>query len=436
MRLFALLLVLVAVSAEAEGRFRRFCSRATQGRSERGLPCGSEVPGFEFASADGGGMGTACACAPVQSNQGVTITWGRASVALCSTRGNELDGIEAGDIVQCDADEPRVEPDDDGILGVRIENADTNLLLRAIEFDDPVWTATATVTADTDVAPDGTSTADTLEDTSAAASEGVSQVFTGTGAKGYASSIFVKAGTLDAIRVVVTGSGGGTETCPISSLSGTTWTRAMCPGGLTDDVTFEVLVGANDAAEGTVKVWLADSKITDNSGGVGGRHATSPIITTAAAGTRARDTNTLPSGLPMVPSSWAANLSGARTIEGPAPFGAAQYWTASNATFIRGWCPAFTATGTNADRDTPSLSTAKAGCIATGRVAARYSGQGASASVQVCSSGVCAAATTGTSTTAASGTGGNLGYNAVNGWSIDGILSRVCVDSNTTRCTP
>lgn len=430
---FVALLLLAAVSADARGRFERFCGRTTQGRTERGLPCGDSAPAFEFASADGGGMGTACACAPVQSNQGVTITWGRASTALCSTKGNTLTGIAPGDIVLCAVDAPRVEPDDDGYLGVRIENEDTNLILRAIEFDDAVWSATATVTPDTDVAPDGTTTADTLEDTSAGSSEGISQTFVESGAKGYANQVFAKAGTLDAIRVVMTGAGGGSATCTITSLSSTTWTLARCPAGLTDDVTFEILVGAADADEGTVKVWLADSKITDNS--VGSRHSTSPIITEGTAVTRAKDTNALPSGLPMVPSSWAANLSGTRSIEGPAPFGAAQYWVASNSTYIRGYCNA-PATVTSADRDSATITNTTANCLSTGRVAARYSGQGASASVQICTGGVCAAATTGTSTTAAAGTASNIGYNAVNGWAIDGIMSRVCADPDTSRCTP
>ena len=55
-----LLFALVALTADA-GRFDRFNSRCSQGRSDRGLSC-EDGAFFEFASASGAGMTSTCAC--------------------------------------------------------------------------------------------------------------------------------------------------------------------------------------------------------------------------------------------------------------------------------------------------------------------------------------------------------------------------------------
>lgn len=59
--------------------------------------------------------------------------------------------------------------------GALIEPARTNLCLRSQEFDNASWTGDATVTANTDAAPDGTVTADRIEDASTSANAARSQ---------------------------------------------------------------------------------------------------------------------------------------------------------------------------------------------------------------------------------------------------------------------
>ena len=60
-------------------------------------------------------------------------------------------------------DEPRLEYDAQGnSLGLLIEEARTNLLLRSQEFDDDYWSKSASVIANQATAPDGTTTADEI----------------------------------------------------------------------------------------------------------------------------------------------------------------------------------------------------------------------------------------------------------------------------------
>jgi hypothetical protein len=83
-------------------------------------------------------------------------------------------------------------------LGLLVEEQRTNLLVRSEEFDNASWTKTgATVTANTDVAPDGTTTADALVATSGVTSaHSAMGTFIGSAASlTFAASFFVKAGT-------------------------------------------------------------------------------------------------------------------------------------------------------------------------------------------------------------------------------------------------
>jgi hypothetical protein len=80
--------------------------------------------------------------------------------------------------------------------GILSEEQRTNLLLRSEEFDSASWSKTSgvTVTPNTTVAPDGTTTADTITANGLAGAvlnQGV--VFTGDGTKSV--SVFLKAGT-------------------------------------------------------------------------------------------------------------------------------------------------------------------------------------------------------------------------------------------------
>jgi hypothetical protein len=89
----------------------------------------------------------------------------------------------------------------------------TNLLLRSAEFDNAAWVAGsnggAVVTADSGTAPDGTTTADTLNDNNAVSATGKAQSITITSGSGYyTASVYMKAGTSSVASLNMTLSGG------------------------------------------------------------------------------------------------------------------------------------------------------------------------------------------------------------------------------------
>ena len=75
-------------------------------------------------------------------------------------------------------------------LGLLVEEARENLLLRSAALDDASWTATATITADAATSPAGTTTADRL--VSADGSHFIYQDWTGTPSGPYTASIYLQ----------------------------------------------------------------------------------------------------------------------------------------------------------------------------------------------------------------------------------------------------
>lgn len=418
-RAAAIALVLASLVAEAGPRFKRFCGRTRDGVTKRGLLCDS-LAAFELAPANGAGMGTSCACTAVTSAQGGAVTWGRTSVGWCSKRGETLTGIAVGDVVACGAGTPRVEPLVDGTLALRVESSRTQLLLRTENFANPAWTNTVTVTADTDTSPANGANADTLDDTSGAASQSSSQAYIVAGTNAYTGSVFVKAGTLTAMRLTVSGSGGGFNTCTVSGLSTTTWTRATCTVTATTNVTLTIQPGTVDADTGTIKVWGGGLET--------GAKATSYVQADSISFVRQPDTQTIAPALAMVPSSWAVTAEG---INAPAS-GNRQLWAGINATYVRGWVNG--SGNVEADRDAPTISATNGAASASMRVAGRYVTNGASATVQACTNGSCGSVTTSNSTTAATSATATFGYNSALGYYIDGLIGRICNDPDPTRC--
>jgi hypothetical protein len=75
----------------------------------------------------------------------------------------------------------------------RITYAPANLLLRSQEFDDAVWTKTAaTITANTSIAPDGTTTADTVNEGTTLSVHSVSQAFSSVSGTANTLSVYLK----------------------------------------------------------------------------------------------------------------------------------------------------------------------------------------------------------------------------------------------------
>jgi len=272
----AFLFALVALTADA-GRFDRFNSRCSQGRSNRGLAC-EDGAFFEFAPASGAGMGTACACAAVTGAQGTALTFTRTGNATCSPLGLASSGITNASLVECSANLPRVESSG-SVLGLRVEGARTNVLTRFIDYANATWADVATPTlTGAQVSPwTGTyaNLAVQFDDNDGAAFEGRTQTVTVTAATQYVMSCFVKAGTLATARLSLDGT-----TADFTGLSSTTWTLATVVDASSSGVAIaaQALNGSTAAATGTV-IW----------GGCqveAGAYATSMIPTVAAAVTR------------------------------------------------------------------------------------------------------------------------------------------------------
>ena len=181
------------------GRGDRMCS--PRSRNPRFATCGTSIVRevVEFAPNDGAGMGTECACAAVTLASGTAVTFTRGSSGTCVN--------SSGTGFTCGNNLPVVESRN-GVLGLRIENAATNVLLRSAQLDNAAWTATATVTADQYTGPWG-ATMEQLDDEDAANSLGVNQtVTTAFGSDQYwMASCWVRAGTQSSMRLKLSGTG-------------------------------------------------------------------------------------------------------------------------------------------------------------------------------------------------------------------------------------
>jgi hypothetical protein len=90
--------------------------------------------------------------------------------------------------------------------GKTVTKAEENLLLRSQEFNDAAWVNVGTTdTANTQVAPDGSTTADTITADAGTALKGIQQNIGLTGT--YTYSVFAKAGTHSVIQLLFGGAG-------------------------------------------------------------------------------------------------------------------------------------------------------------------------------------------------------------------------------------
>ena len=184
-------------------------------------------------------------------------------------------------------------------LGLLVEEARTNLLLRSEEFDNASWTkARSTVTANAIVAPDGASTADFIQQSAGQTNAGVVTVTTAVATP--TVSIFAKAGTKSRISLL-TDATGNSETW-FDLVNGTVGTKGS-------NHTASIVNFGNGwyrcSVSSTVtsvfaSIYLADtngSRVVTDSGGVylwgaqleAGAFPTSYIPTTSATVTRSAD---------------------------------------------------------------------------------------------------------------------------------------------------
>ena len=192
--------------------------------------------------------------------------------------------------------------------GLLIEAQRTNLLSYSQDFDNAAWTkSNVTVTADSTVAPDGTTTGDTVTGVTPGTANILSRNFTAD-ATLYTYSIWVMAGTattcalllrdnttptnLPSSAQIISGPGSvsGTTTILVSGLSTTQWTRvaittnaAMTAGNLLGVYFYpEASVGATTTAKSNM-IWGAQVEAGASV------FATSYIPTVASQVTRTAD---------------------------------------------------------------------------------------------------------------------------------------------------
>lgn len=196
------------------------CVRAN-GRSGAGFAF------FEAFPASGAGTAGVCSTTAPTGAKGEVLTFTRASSATCTKTaagGLVTTGIAVGDLVVLSSNVSRVEYDSQGYLGLLMEASRINYLLRSEAPSNAVWTkessgAATTVTADQAAAPDEATTADRMQ---AIATSGVGfadiyQAWTASGANTPTTcSAFIR-GTSNS------------DTTDICLYDGATWSCTACP---------------------------------------------------------------------------------------------------------------------------------------------------------------------------------------------------------------
>jgi hypothetical protein len=245
----------------------------------------------------------------------------------------------SGLIEGVNADLPRFDYDPITLApkGLLIEEARTNLVTYSQDFSNAAWSkSNVTVTANTTVAPDGTTTADTLTASTTAAFTWQVISFTGNGDK--AMSCFVKAGTAatsvvqirDATAVanrgyyIITWTAGVPSVAPLTT--GTVlgvdafpdgWyrLRLLAPGVIAANSNQYRFLPDTTAGANTVIVWGAQSE--------NGTFPTS-YIPNLATGTTTRNADVVSmTGTNF--SSWYNASEGTFVVEGSVQFGTTRY---------------------------------------------------------------------------------------------------------------
>jgi hypothetical protein len=252
--------------------------------------------------------------------RGETLTFTRASTAMAqATAGGGLatTGIQNGDVRLMPANQPRVMYDANGVLGLLVESSRTNSALRSQESGNAVWQALSSgvaapvVTADTAVAPDGTTTADTAAFPAVSVAANYSdllQNITLTAAS-WTYSEFVKGVSGSGRLYVMCTPDGVTYFRSACDYNSTTWTRCAATGTATALGWFCGL--GVDLRDGSQAAQGAQSVYRWGMQAEAGSYATSYIPTVAAAVTRSAENPTVgPStfGITTNRASWASSV--------------------------------------------------------------------------------------------------------------------------------
>lgn len=428
MTLVALMLALLGAGSDDSE-----CGRQGDRCKEGSNRARSGLAWFEFAPVSGAGMGAACACTTPTGAKGEALTFTRASNGTCTktaTGGLATTGIANGDLVVCSTNQPRVEYDSAGTLGLLVESARTNYALRSQELDNPTWVDSHNIgaatlnSANAAVAPDGTLTAEdyTFAATTGGQYQSRAQI-SACSTTACVFSIYVKGytgygGTLD---LCIQSTSAPALVCSGCSYIDTEWRRCSVTTTPTSGNGY-IYVGNMTNFNGLVardqnRVYLWQGQVEQ-----GATYATSPIPTTSAAATRQLDNGSLTVQAGVWASAGSAAMSWSPAATGSAAgilaFGSAGrilYGSGANILAFDGTNNPSTASGTTfgtAKRYWSSWSTAGGWVVRNATDANQAT----------------SAFTVGTWTTDTS-----LELN-VAGIIPDGILSRICLDPDTTRC--
>ena len=394
---------------------------------------------FEFAPVSGAGMGTACACTTPKGAKGEALTFTRGSAATCTktaTGGLATSGIANGDVVFCSTNQPRVEYDSAGVLGLLVERTRTNYLLRSEELDNAVWTSFSsgvpapTVTANYTTSPAGTLTAERVQIAACPSSGNYSVVFqSGSWAANSTTSVYLK-GTSGSGSVTLYARNAGAAASIVCSFTSTHWSR--CSITFSEAATQVGVgclnnvapIGGTDTGAADVLVWGAQHET--------GTYVTSYIPTTSAAVSRSADVASFAITPPhpvfsmaasvTLPSNWTPTASSYDLLASVVSSG-------TNYTVLGSVQP----TGVGCEeRSDAALNRSMSGTMASGdRVACAVTGPSSSMTGYV--NGVARTpVTTGLMTTP---------YNAIyigafitGALQPNGIVSRFCLDPSSARC--
>lgn len=417
--LIALLSLLVAQSPVPSAEGPIFSSPSTSGTGAF----------FEFAPSSGRGMTAACACTTPTGAKGETLTFARASVAECYSNDGQT-------LTQCSSNQPLVSSGrvDSTLVGLWREEARQNDALHSRDLSQAIWVKTNMTCARTATGmrndANGASTC-----TASAANATVLQTITKAAATN-STSLHIKRRTGTG-GVDVTIDNGVTWHSITSRLSSSVWKRVVpyptagCVGGNC----IVVLGMLGTAANPVIGIRLqtsgdaVDVDFVQNEAGDG---ATTPIVTTGTAATRAVDSATFSytNGIGCL----AARVTGGATTASYALLSyvggnqfAALGFGVRGATYESSVSAQWWLNPTNSSASN-TFATPLGGSIYY------MASQPSSTLTRTCLSGLCNQSATASLTYTSAAHTVYLGTSQVNAAHINGVISQVAIDPSRTGC--
>ena len=300
--MLALLVALSLSQVTPDSRVTRV-ERVPGGRMEGGRGGVKAWAFFEAFPLGGAGTTTACSTTPPTGAKGEVLTFARTGNATCTktaTGGLATTGIANGDLVELSANQPRVEYDSAGTLGLLVESARTNSVLRSQDLANGVWfavgaggAAAPTVTATYATGPDNGTTATRLQVNACAGASQASVVYqnyTGTAAATVGAPFLRGTSTSGTVNVYFYDTTAGTGNAVQCSFTSDSWTRCEPVSKTFANATHRIGVGClNDAViTGSTNTGAVDVLVYGMQSEAG-TYLTSYIPTTSAAVTRNAD---------------------------------------------------------------------------------------------------------------------------------------------------